>query len=750
MENIYLIIVGVLFFLAITDLIVGVSNDAVNFLVAAIGSKAGKFKVIMIMASLGVLFGAILSDGMMEIARKGIFHPDMLSFERIIIIFLAVMLTDIILLDFFNTFGFPTSTTVSLVFELLGAAVAISLMVVLEKNEGNVAEYINTSKALAIIGGILLSVVVAFTIGAIIQWFARIIFSFNYKKPYKYFGAVWGGIAITAITFFMFIKGFKHSNFSDLPAIQWILSHKLAVIGISFVSWTIIFQLLISLFKVNILKIIVLIGTFALAMAFAGNDLVNFIGVPIAGYTAYDMHEAGRPMSEMAGQVEVNPIFLVIAGIIMIGTLWTSKKARSVTDTSVNLSRQNAGYERFGSTLVSRALVRWAINLGKIFNKIIPDKLQNSIEKRFKYDKNNISDNAPAFDLIRASVTLVVASILIAIATSLKLPLSTTYVTFMVTMGTTLSDRAWGRESAVYRVTGVISVISGWFFTAFVAFSVAFLVAIAIFFGGTFVIGLFVALDIFLIYRSRIIHKKRTEKEQEEIKKLKEEQEISESDILEKSTHKVLNQLSEIKDIIDPLHKEFFNQKRKKLKKVYKKGISAKKSTKNLKHNIYNIVQKLKSEDYLRSAQFYVQTVDALKETSNAIYSLTEKMFDHINNNHEIFNKKQIKNIEVLKQSLLKYINDCIETIKEKEFDRISKLKQNRNDILRSIETVKRQELELIQNEETDVVNSDLYLDILAEYKNLSLYTIRIAKAHKKFYLSGKKTIKIKEEKKDK
>lgn len=740
MENIYIIIVGVLFLLAITDLIVGVSNDAVNFLVAAIGSKAGTFKLIMLMASLGVLLGAVFSDGMMEVARKGIFHPEKFIFEEIILIFLAVMFTDIILLDFFNSFGFPTSTTVSLVFELLGAAVAISLIKVYQTDLGTVADYINSSRALAIIGGILLSVVVAFLFGAITQWLVRVLFSFNYAKAYKYFGAIWGAIAMTAITFFMFIKGFAHSTLSQYDYIQWILGNTVKVMIISLIFWYIIFQIFISFTKINVLKIIVMIGTFALAMAFAGNDLVNFIGVPLAGFSSYELHEAGKPMAELSGPVKVNPLFLFAAGLIMIITLWTSKKARSVTDTSVNLSRQNAGYERFGSSIISRALVRWVINLGHFVDKITPKKLSDKINLRFVQKKHNKKEDAPAFDLVRASVTLVVASILISIATSFGLPLSTTYVTFMVTMGTSLADRAWGRESAVYRVSGVISVISGWFFTAFIAFVVTFIVASIIFFGGPLAIGLLIALDIFLIYRSRIIHKKRLEDEQKEIEKLKEEQELSEENIFEAISANIYKELKKSNNIINASFIAFKEQDRKALKKVYKKSEQIKQNSKDLKHEIFKTVQSLKA-DYLASAQYYVQIVDALREVGNSISFLAEMLYNHVDNNHELFAKEPMNNINFLRKQISIYAKACFDTIQNKNMKNVEILREQRNNILLEVEKIKKIELKKIQKNESDIINSELYLNILVEYKNFSIFVVRVVKAFVKFYVSGRQTM---------
>lgn len=745
MEHLYLIIVGILFVLAITDLTVGVSNDAVNFLIAAIGSKAGSYRVIMIMASLGVFVGAIFSDGMMEVARKGIFHPQMFYFSEIIVLFLAVMITEVVLLDFFNTLGFPTSTTVSLVFGMLGAAVGIAMLKVINTHSGTVVDFINTEKAIGIIGGILLSVVVAFVFGTLIQWIARIIFSFNYEKEYKYFGAIWASIAATAIIFFMFINGFKHSTLKDLPFIDWILHHQFVVIIISFVGFTIIFQALMWLFKTNVLKIVVLLGTFALAMAFAGNDLVNFIGVPLAGFSSYELwHASGVPadqytMESLAGPVTVNPYFLIIAGFIMIFTIWTSKKAKTVTETSVNLSRQDAGYERFGSTPVSRALVRWGVSFVSFFDKITPKKVSNYIESRFEPKKHLYSaEEAPAFDLIRGSVNLVVSSILIAIATSYKLPLSTTYVTFMVAMASSLSDKAWGRESAVFRVTGVITVITGWFLTALIAFVFAFIIAIIITWGGKFAIAGFVILVIFFFYRSRVIHKKRMANEKMEIEKLKKSGELNTENIYEKATEKILKQISDTKLLLNDVYEAFKNQSRKNLKHFTKSATNLKKKAKELKQNIHNTVQFL-DDEHLKSAQYYVQIIDAVREVANASTFITERFFEHIDNNHNIFSENQFIELDALKEKINIHLDNCIKVVGDKDFSKIESIRENKNTILSDIENAKKNQLVLIQNKDTDLLNSNLYLNILAELKNLTLFYNRVVKAHSKFYMSGKK-----------
>src|SRR6056297_1715023 len=523
MENFYLILVVILFALAISDLIVGVSNDAVNFLNSAIGSKVAPRHVIMIIASVGIIVGTTFSSGMMEVARKGIFHPDQFYFSEIMMIFLAVMLTDILLLDFFSTFGLPTSTTVSIVFELLGAAVAVSLIKLGSDAEtaNTLAGYINSTKALAIISGILLSVIVAFIIGAIVQFFVRIAFTYDYKKYIKYFGSVWGGIAITAITYFIVVKGAKGSSLIDAQGVKWIQENTGLILLVSFVGWSLILQAIYAIAKVNIFRGIVLVGTFALAMAFAGNDLVNFIGVPVAGFRSFmDINStAGADpdsylMTALTGEVKTNTFILLIAGIIMVITLWLSKKARSVTETEINLSRQEEGYERFGSSGISRLLVRKALEFNSFITNAVPDKILKKIQKRFAFhnedeqkSRKDKKEEKAYFDLVRASVNLTVASIIISFATSLKLPLSTTYVTFMVAMGTSLSDKAWGRESAVYRITGVFTVIGGWFFTALIAFTVAFIVANIITHGGIIAIGGMVVLAIIFLIRTHSIHK---------------------------------------------------------------------------------------------------------------------------------------------------------------------------------------------------------------------------------------------------
>ncbi len=594
--EIYLIIVVVLFVLAISDLVVGVSNDAVNFLNSAVGSKVAPRHIILIVASAGVFIGAAFSGGLMEVARKGIFNPEQFYLPEIMTIFLAVMLTDVILLDLYNTFALPTSTTVSIVFELLGASVMVSILKIVEASEGinELIRYINTSKALAIISGILISVAVAFTVGALIQFIVRLVFTFDFEKRIKRYGAIWGGISLSFITFFILVKGAKGSTFIDPQTADWIKSNSEIILLYNFLFWTVIFQLLTWFTKVNILKPVVLVGTFALALAFAANDLVNFIGVPLAGFSTYLIGlNSANPLTELMDELR-DPVhtagyFLVIAGIVMVITLWKSKKAQSVTKTEVNLGRQFEGFERFESSMLSRILVRMNISLLETIKKIIPLSIQNFIAKRFDNTKITAqkSKDQPSFDLIRASVNLMVSSILISFATSLKLPLSTTYVTFMVAMGTSLSDKAWGRESAVYRVNGVLTVIGGWFFTAFMAFTVSAVFALVIYYGELPAIFVLIAVAIFFVYKTHIVHKDRSASEEESEKEIEVLTDVKIKSVKESVKH-AANSLLSVSTVFEDSLEGLFETDRKKLKK-------AKKASKKIEKNINTITSSILS-----------------------------------------------------------------------------------------------------------------------------------------------------------
>ena len=719
--DIYIIIVVVLFLLAITDLVVGVSNDAVNFLNSAIGAKAGKFKMLMLLTVFGVIIGAAFSGGMMEVARKGIFHPENFYFNEIMFIFFAVMLTDILLLDTFNTIGLPTSTTVSIVFELLGAAVAMSLIkVYTQVDHLAIAEYINTSKALAIIMGILLSVIVAFSVGAIVQWFSRLLFSFNLDKRMKYFGAILGGIAITAITYFMLIKGVKSASFMTDTVKEWIFDHTLIIMGSSFVFWTITLEILYLLFKINILRVIVLIGTMALAMAFASNDLVNFIGVPLAGFESYKIFKASAgadagtfSMDLLAGPVKTQSYFLILAGIIMAATLWKSRKARSVVKTSVDLSRQGEGDERFGSSLLARQIIRTSLKFNTGISVIVPKYIKSRIQKQFD-NSNQFADlpiaERPSFDMLRASINLIVASILISIGTSLKLPLSTTYVTFMVAMGTSLADKAWGRESAVYRITGVISVIGGWFFTAFSAFTVASIVLVIVYFGGITAIILLVLLVSFFLYRSSKSHNKKQD-EETSVKK------FTESTSFNKELHDNIKEyIIEIQYILENTFNGIRGFKFKKLKKCKKQIKQLNKDTVKYKNDLYPILS-TQMIDFEETGVLYVQAMDYLREAVDSLKHICSPCYQHIDNNHKELSDAQRHDIKTLSKTM-----DSTLTLLVQSFDSFESNDTNLkiDELNQLIKSIRKAQVKRIRSKEDSTRTSILIINILQESQNIA------------------------------
>ncbi len=742
-EHIYLVLVIVLFILAISDLVVGVSNDAVNFLNSAIGAKVAPFKVIMAIAALGVLVGATFSSGMMEIARSGIFHPGQFNFAEIMIIFLAVMITDVILLDTFNTFGMPTSTTVSIVFELLGASVAIALMKIAHSdNPQSISEFINSSKALAIISGILLSVVIAFSFGAIIQYFTRLLFSFNYQKRMRYFGALWGGFAVTSIIYFMLIKGVKGASFMSAETVAWISDNITLLITSSFVGFTIIFQLLYWIFRISILKVIVLIGTFALAMAFAGNDLVNFIGVPLAGYDSFidfKLSAGGDPsllmMHSLSEAIATPPAFLLLAGLVMVIALYTSRKARSVVKTTVDLVRQDEGEERFASTPLSRSIVRASVNLSNQINKFIPSTVQSRIRKQFEPIKHDKTDkNYPSFDLVRASVNLVVASILIAFGTSLKLPLSTTYVTFMVAMGASLSDGAWDRESAVYRVTGVFSVIGGWFFTALSAFTVSFLIALLFYYGELYAIAGMVLLSVFIIYRTHKIHLR---KENSAEKASHESEMVNDENILISCIDNVTSILNSsqlaYKKTITALNEENVKELRKIQKTIHKLS----KSAKSRKNNVTHIIAKLKEES-IESGHFYVQVLDYLREILHSLNFTIIPACEHVENNHKSLGQAQQAELKTLSNLLGNYFAHISTDITSSNFKNIDNVIADQQKLLNLIDLFRKNEVKRIKKEAASTRNSLLFMNTLQETKNLCLFALNLYKAQRDFVVYRK------------
>jgi len=729
MGDVYILILVALGLLAVMDLIVGVSNDAVNFLNSAIGSKVISMKNIMIIASLGVFVGAITSSGMMEVARKGIFHPDHFFFNEIMFIFMAVMITDIILLDLFNTFGMPTSTTVSIVFELLGAAVAMAFIKISANDSETVSDiwkYINHEKALLIIFGILLSVVVAFSVGALVQWVSRLIFTFNFEKRPSYITALFGGFAITAITYFIIIKGLRGTPF--YKDVKYIFEGgTFQIIAISFVFWTLVSQVLLTYFKVNILKLIVGVGTFSIALAFAGNDLVNFIGVPIAALNSYEAwQESGQLANEfsmgvLSNKVPSSPFLLLLAGAVMVVTLWFSKKAKTVIETGINLSSQDEVKEKFQPNPMSRVVVRIAVGFNQLLTSIVPKRIVSNIESRFEQkvialplDKTY---EMPAFDLIRASVNLIVAAVLISIGTSLHLPLSTTYVTFMVAMGTSLADRAWGRESAVYRVAGVLNIIGGWFLTALSAFLGAALVLYLIHLGGMVAISVLLIVAFGLIARSYIIHAKK-EKEDKKKQRRKRAELTTINEVIEESSDHIAQVAKRVNKLYTSVVKDLSNHDLNKLKKTDKHVSKLNAEVQELREELFDFIKSL-DEKSVEASRVYILILGHLQDISQSISYISKSSFNHVNNNHKDLKKGQKDDLILIDADLEKLLQDIEDTFKNNSFEDISKILAAKQVLLDHVsESIDRQ-VKRIRTEESSKKNSTLYFGILVETRDL-------------------------------
>lgn len=734
MESVYLILILVLFVLAISDLVVGVSNDAVNFLNSAVGSKAAPIKILMLIAALGVLAGTIFSGGMMEIARSGVFYPDKFTFADIILIFLAVMITDVILLDIFNTIGFPTSTTVSLVFELLGASVAIAIFKISEIGDySQLGEYINSGKALMIVSGILVSVIIAFTVGSIVQYIIRILFTFNFEKNMKYFGGLYGGVAITIIIYFILIKGAKDAAFMTPANYQWVKGNSLHILFYSFACITTLLYVTNIFFKVNVLKVVVFVGTFALAMAFAGNDLVNFIGVPLAGYDSYltyintDVSANSLTMESLNGAVKTPLIFLLLSGVIMVFTLYKSKKARTVLMTEVNLSRQDEGEERFNSSVLSRGIVRLSLGINKMVLGFLPIKTRVWISKRFTpMPRKKKEKDLPAFDLLRASVNLVVSSALIALGTSLKLPLSTTYVTFMVAMSTSLSDGAWDRESAVYRITGVFSVIGGWFFTAISAFTIAFILASLFFYGGIIAVSILIILAAFMAFRTHRIHLKKVETG---IALKEEEDAISTNNVSEYiviNVHEVFGKLNAFYgQIIDGAESNLISE----LKKIKEKIVELQKSSRRRRKIVSQLLKGSTDQDS-EDAYVAIRTQDNLLETINCINIFASSTYSHLSNHHKPLNQEQIIELKTINQKLGDLLDGILKVVTNTDVEvDINQLKVATEEF---IEQSSKNEVKRIREELTGNRSSILFMSILQETRNVVHYSNQIVQNLKK------------------
>jgi len=729
MDNIYILMVAALAILAIADLVVGVSNDAVNFLNSAIGSKAISFRTIMIVASLGVAFGAVFSSGMMEVARKGIFMPGEFFFNEIMIIFMAVMITDILLLDFFNTLGMPTSTTVSIVFELLGAAVAMALIKISAEGESiaELGRYINTQKATQIIFGIVLSVVVAFSIGAFVQYVSRLMLSFNFERKAKWVGAAFGGVALAAITYFIFIKGLKGTDYYG-EIKPYIEGKTGLIILISFVIWTLVSFLLIKLLKTNIYKLIIIVGTFALALAFAGNDLVNFIGVPIAGWQSYQAWvSSGVPANEFAmsvlGTKVGTPTYLLLfAGLVMVLTLWFSSKAKKVVKTSLDLSSQGATQERFEPHFLSRILVKGTMMMSKYFSSIIPNSILNKIEKQFEKPVIDLTKGRtvelPSFDMVRAAVNLMVASVLISIATSMKLPLSTTYVTFMVAMGTSLADRAWGSESAVYRVAGVMNVIGGWFFTAISAFIAAGAVAYLIHLGGATMIAVLLLVAILLLARNYIKHIKKSREVRAE-DSLSRAESNSIHGVIEESADNISKALKRISKINKATVDGLINLDLTSLKKAKETVIKLENEIEDLQNNIFYFIKDM-DDSYLGASKFYIDVIGSLQDMAQSASFMAKISHKHVNNHHKELKAKQAEELIEINEKLALLFGKIRDIFDSRSFEQIiPKLMEEKLALLEDVRNSIQHQVERTRTIESSPKNATLYFSFLLETKDL-------------------------------
>jgi phosphate/sulfate permease len=761
MDNIYLLMLIALAALAVADLVVGVSNDAVNFLNSAIGSKAISFRTIMIVASLGIALGAIFSSGMMEVARKGIFNPGEFYFNEIMFIFMAVMITDILLLDFFNTLGMPTSTTVSIVFELLGAAVAMALIKIGADNGSfsDIINYINTSKATEIILGILLSVVVAFSVGAFVQWISRVLLSFNFEKKAKWAAALFGGAALAAITYFILMKGIKGTAIAadsfDIiggMTIKDFLEAKWITIAVaSFVIWSIMSYVLVNFFKINIYKLIIGVGTFALALAFAGNDLVNFIGVPIAAWQSYEawvttgVDATEFSMGVLSKKVPTPNLLLFIAGIIMVITLWFSNKAKGVVKTSIDLSNQGDTKERFQPNFLSRGLVRFSILMSQWIATFIPKSWQTRVDKQFEKPVAALSKEKvhelPAFDMVRAAVNLMVAGILISIATSYKLPLSTTYVTFMVAMGTSLADRAWGVESAVYRVAGVLNVIGGWFMTAIIAFIVSGTILAFISFGKGAAIAVLLFVAILLLARNYINYNKKS-KEIKEEDQLQRAESSSIQGVIEESASNISNVIRRTNKIYTNSINGLAKQDLDLLIKNKKQGAKLADEIEGLRDHVFYFIKNL-DEASVGASNFYINALGYLTDISQSLEYIGKVCHKHVNNNHKKLKYNQIKELKEIDIKLEEILNKTRKIFDERSFEEIKNILDGKQELFDLVSQKIDKQVARTRTEESSPKNTTLYFSLLLETKDLLKATMNLLEQYFKEHDSSIPTAKV-------
>ena len=744
MGEIYYVMIGILALLAISGLYVGVTNDAVNFLNSAIGSRAAKFRTILLVASVGILVGALTSSGMMDVARHGMFHPALFTFKEVMMLYVSVMFANVILLDLYNSLGLPTSTTVSLIFCLLGSAIAVALYKIgADPNISylELGNYINTAKAMGIVSGILLSVILAFTMGTIVMWISRLIFSFRYVKMLRRFGAIWCGMSFTAILYFALFKGLK-SQLGGTEFVAWVDEHLLLALAIAWVCCS-LFLFFLQLFRVNILRMTILSGTFALALAFAGNDLVNFIGVPIAGLEAFTTTKAagGDVSLMMTGLAEPavnsnNTIYIVISGIIMVITLWTSRKAMNVSQTELSLSSagDDGGDQQFSSSVFSRALVRAAVNTSRFFDKITPIKVKDFVEKRFEWA--DIEHSGAPYDMIRSTVNLTTASLLIALGTSLKLPLSTTYVCFMVAMGSSLADKAWGRESAVYRITGVFTVVMGWFVTGFGGFIIAFVLGLLLMWGDVWAFGAITLLVVYMFIHSNFLPKKK-----------KGDNKKSDAEVRENLVNDTMTGVSETIKATTRIYNRtivaLMKEDRKALKELTAQAGEMYEENRRLKYSIATTLRTTYGKD-LNLSLYYVQILDYLNEMTKSLVHITRPSFEHIDNNHTGLSKIQTENLMSINADVNEIYSRIIYMFTSNDFSTIDEVLIMRDNLFERLAQTTKEELGRITAGESNSRAGMLFLGIISETKTMVLQSRNLLKSRRYFIEQEGKVIRQK------
>lgn len=744
METIYLCIVVFLLCLAVFDLFVGVSNDAVNFLNSAVGAKVAKFRTVLIIASVGVAVGAVMSSGMMDVARHGIMSPNNHSFHEVMTIFLAVMVTDVIILDMFNTLGMPTSTTVSLVFELLGGTFILATIKMIGDGSLTYGDLLNTDKALSVIIAIFVSVAIAFFFGIIVQWISRVIFTFNYKKHSRYTIAIFGGIAFTALAYFIFLQGLGKSPYIEASVREWITENTQMLLVYTFIGSTLIMEVL-HLMRVNVFKFVVLMGTFALAMAFAGNDLVNFIGVPLAGLDSYNDFMANANgasadsflMTSLMESAKTPPIYLIAAGVIMIIAMATSKKAHNVIKTSVDLSRQDEGDEMFGSSRAARSIVRATQDADSVIKRYIPQRLKQWIDSRFNKNEAELSEGA-AFDIVRAAVNLVLASMLITIGTNYKLPLSTTYVTFMVAMGSSLADRAWSRESAVFRVTGVLSVIGGWFITAGAAFAACAIVCLLMFYGGIVIQVAFMILVVYLLIRSNRQYKKK-EKESGKSNMFRLMMRTRDPeivwDLLNKHVSKTQSfvarfTIEQFNKIIDGLE----NEKPSVLRHVQRELRNEKEELKKYRRQELLALRKVPSDIAIERNTWFHLGINSSEQYIYCLRRMLEPIKEHVDNSFNPIPEIFVNEFKPIRAKINELMQQTENLIATGQFENYREVLENADQCKDFLSKVRKQHIDRIQQSDDDNFKVSLvYLNILQESQQLLSNMRHQLRAAKKF-----------------